>query len=475
MLFMHSLFLNESLPLKRIKFMKIIGRSCFILILIFSAVSFAQGNPRDMLGLFISFGEKDSIAGITDADSALSVEIVNTETKVRRTEMPAVNAMQKEKILKAYKEYSAAVPRATSQGAAAAAPDNRDVSSQRKNHIGYVTTQTAVSYYVYSLAWPIGFDLSPETATAMSLITIPVCFGGHYMFQKRYPLHDAQIQGINYLTFGYVALTYSIPFAFSTDDGLWDAFRLSAVLSMATYPLGIYSGYRLGLKNENNPGRIGMQSLCATSGYLLGVCSPMIYLGENIGESNGRTFMLGSAVAFSIAGHYLGNLYQKDQIIPRGNPAGISSIGILGLMVGATMDSWIQSENLNLNVGIPWATYAGGLAAGMYMFRDRRDQLERGEYNALGLSAGIAAASGINLLVKSEDAGPIMTMLTAGAFSGYFLTSYLTRDLVEKSDNKVEKSSSFDICFNMMPQTSVKRYLKKSYIEYSLAPLVVRF
>jgi hypothetical protein len=455
--------------------MKTIGRLCFSLILIFSAVSFAQSNPRDMLGLFIGFGEKDSIAGITDADSTIIVEIINTETKVRRTEMPAVNAMQKEKILKAYKEYSAAAPGETSQRTAEMEPDNRDISSQRKNHIGYVSTQTTVAYYVYSLAWPIGFDLGSETATAMSLITIPICFGGHYLFQKKYPLHDAQIQGINYLTLGYLALTYSIPFAFSTDDGLWDAFRLSAVLSMATYPLGIYSGYKLGLKNENNPGRIDFQSLCATSGYLLGVCSPMVYLGDNIGERYGRTFMLGSAVVFSIAGHYLGNLYKKDQIIPRGNPAGISSIGILGLMVGATIDSWIQTDNLNLNVGIPWATFAGGLAAGMYVFQDRRDLLERGKYNALGLSAGLAAASGINLLINPYDVGTMMTILTAGAFSGYFLTNHLTRDLVEKSEVKAEKSSSFDFCINMMPQTSVKRYLGKSYMKYSLAPLVVRF
>ncbi|MBN1127572.1 MAG: hypothetical protein JXA71_01200 [Chitinispirillaceae bacterium] len=448
----------------------------FALLASFQTISFAQSSLRDMLGLFVAVPENDSIASITENDSALVVSFTNTETGESRVEEIPVNALQRQKIMAVYQERSR-TPREIKAEAppAVQTSEDKDISAQRRNHIGYVTGQTTLSYYVYSLVWPIGFEMDGKTASALSLFSVPGFFTAHYLFQKRYPLHDAHIAGINYMTLWFLGLTYSVPFALASDEGMWDAFRVAAISSMLTYPAGIYCGYRLGVKNENNAGRVDMQSALAYAGYFLGFTSPMMYLGESMDVQFVRTLSFISATALSVAGHFCGNKYRENGIIPRGNPAGISSYGILGLALGITMDAWIQPENITVLAGIPWVSYLGGLAIGMNVFKSRYDLLERGTYNLLGMLGGIAAASGILIIGEPEDAGLIASILTAGAFSGYGLTNYLTRDLVEKSGANSAKAS-FQLQLGLSPQATVKRLPHgQRYVEYSLSPLAVKF
>lgn len=451
--------------------------ACFVCLgMSFPAKAAAEGTARDMLGLFINLSDKDSVTELREVDSSLVVNITNLESGMQRVENVPVNTFQRRKILDAYQEQKGSAGESKA-GTAPVSPAaaKKDISAQRRNHLGYVTGQTALSYYVYSLVWPIGFEMETKNATAVSMITLPVAFFSHYLLQKKYPLHDAHISGINYLTASSLALTYSVPYAIVSNDGMWDAFRASAIASMATYPLGIYLGYGMGTRNEDNAGRIDLKSVLAWSGYALGLTSPMIYMSEDFEGETVRRLAFSSAIISFLVGHFCGNLYQPGSTIPRGNPAGIAASGFLGFALGGTLDAWIEPDNLTAAVGIPWVGYLGGLLTGMNVFKHRSDLKERGTYNSLGMAAGTAAGIGVCLLTEPEDIGPYVTILTAGAFAGYFLTNSLTRDLVEGSDVR-ESASPFEVRLALAPEARVRRYRgMPQYTEYSIRPVTVNF
>jgi hypothetical protein len=89
--------------------------------------------------------------------------------------------------------------------------------------------------------------------------------------------------------------------------------------------------------------------------------------------------------------------------------------------------------------------------------------------------AGMAAAGGLLLLAEPEHMKTAVTILTTGAFAGYFITSHLTRDLVEKADSR-KSAHSFEIHLSLAPDARVKRYRGlPQFTEYSIRPLTVSF
>lgn len=321
------------------------------------------------------------------------------------------------------------------------ASGRRSVSSQRKNRMWYIGSQTLLSTYVYGLSVPLAFDVqSTRAKVAAPMIIAPFAFGTHFWFAKNRPFEDAHAKGTSYLSMASLYASHALPFALMSWDDAQAAWRVAATTTLFTYPLGIYGGYLLGDAHVDQPGRIDIESKFALGFGLLGFFSPFIYY-EKVNERTQEPIIrlgLGQAVALATAGHFLADQYRSGENIPDGVNTGILDHTALGGTLGLEVAALFDASSVRPWFGAALLGGTLGFMEGLFYYRDSYDSKERGLYNSLGALAGTMVGGGIAVLVfdggqsdYSVKAG-ITSLLVGGAWAGYWITNILTMGMEDR-------------------------------------------
>lgn len=329
-----------------------------------------------------------------------------------------------------------------SQSLAKPAPaSRRSLSSQRKNRMWYIGSQTLMSTYVYGLSVPLAFDVhSTRTKVAAPMIIAPFAFGTHFWFAKNRPFEDAHAKGTSYLSIASLYASHALPFALMSWDDAEAAWRVAATTTLFTYPLGVYAGYKLGDAHVDQPGRIDIESKFALGFGLLGFFSPFIYY-EKVNERTQEPIIrlgLGQAVALATAGHFLADQYRSGENIPDGVNTGILDHTALGATLGVEAAALFDASSVRPWFGAALLGGTLGFMEGLFYYRDSYDSKERGLYNSLGALAGTMVGGGIAVLVfdggQSDYAmkAGITSLLVGGAWAGYWITDILTMGMEDR-------------------------------------------
>ncbi len=315
----------------------------------------------------------------------------------------------------------------------------RSLSSERKNRMWYIATQTPLSTYVYGVAIPNAYDgVSTKARIATPMIVAPFAFGVNFWFAKNHTFEDANLKGTSYLSIASLYASHAL--AFAAID--WDSnpYRYASYLSMATYPLGIWGGYELGNKYLDLPGRIDTEEKFAWSFGLIGFFSPFLYFAHPNGHQETiLRLAFGQSVALGTAGHFLADNYRSGENIPDGVNTGIVDHTALGVATGLGLAAIGDASDFRPWVGSALLGGTVGFMEGLYYYRNSFDSKERGLYNSLGAGAGTLMGGGIAFLStdnrNSEYKNKVITagLLVGGAWLGYCATNLLTDGMEDRS------------------------------------------
>jgi hypothetical protein len=326
-------------------------------------------------------------------------------------------------------------PEPSPAGRKAEPATRRSLSSQRKNRMLYIGSQTIMSTYIYGLSIPLAFDAqSVRIKVAAPMIIAPFAFGTHFWFAKNRPFEDAHVKGTSYLSIASVYASHALPFALMSWDDAEIAWRVAASATLLTYPLGIYGGYKLGDAHVDQPGRIDIESKFALGLGMLGFFSPFIYF-DNVDERTQEPIIrlgLAQSVALAAAGHFLADQYRSGENIPDGVNTGILDHTALGGTLGLEVAALFDASSVRPWLGSALLGGTLGFMEGLMYYRNSYDSKERGLYNSLGALAGILVGGGFAVLIfdggESDYAmkAGITSLLVGGAWAGYWITDVLT-------------------------------------------------
>jgi hypothetical protein len=465
---------------------------------------------RDHLSVFFEFNALDSVIALEQKSAtSLQVTVADGATGETRNLREDVGAKPMQKLLAEANDLGLkTLPLATSapeaesdkpgktekiqtapaasdkpavKRAAAAEPSGRSVSSQRKNRMWYIATQSALTTYVYGISIPIAFDVkSSRVQIATPMIIAPLAFGAHFWYAKNRPFEDSHLKGTNYLSIASLYASYALPYSIMDESN--DRFRMASLLSIATYPLGIWAGYELGDKYVDLPGRIDTQEKFAFGFGLMGFFSPFLYYSRLQGhEEEVIRLALGQSVAMATLGHFLADHYRSGENIPTGVNTGImdhTGLGVgLGLEVAALADAsapqpWIGAALLGGTLGF---------MEGLFYYRNSYDSQERGLYNTLGGMAGTLLGGGLAYLFVRDGSSDyvkktsITSYLVVGTLAGYCITDILTDGLEDRTGLKENKSWTSRLAFNPIPMPEAQFRDREMYLRYRMPGLSYRF
>jgi hypothetical protein len=315
------------------------------------------------------------------------------------------------------------------------------LSSERKNRMLYIGTQTVLSTYVYGVAIPNAYDnVSIKARVATPMIVAPFAFGANFWFAKNRPFEDSHLKGTNYLSFASLYASHAIAFSLINWDS--EPYRYASFMSMVAYPLGIWGGYALGDKYLDRPGRIDTQEKFALGLGLVGFFSPFLYFKHPASGSNTEaTFRLafGQSVAMATAGHFIADSYRVGENIPDGVNTGIVDHSALGAGAGLVIAALSDAQDARPWVGAALLGGTMGFVEGLYYYRNSYDSKERGLYNSLGAAAGTLMGGGFAYLFYDSDKSDyrnkvlIASLLVGGTWLGYCATNLLTDGMEDRT------------------------------------------
>jgi len=442
---------------------------------------------REHLSVFFEFNALDSVIALEQkSPTALQVTVVDGATGETRNLREDVGAKPMQKLLteandlglktlplssaaeeKADKPRPEAAKAAAAEKTAAKEPPRkeetagnatgRSVSSQRKNRMWYIATQSALSTYVYGVSIPLALDVqSTRARIATPMIVAPFAFGAHFWFAKNRPFEDAHRKGTSYLSLASLYASYALPFAIMNQND--NPYRVASLLTIATYPAGIYGGYLLGDQYVDLPGRIDTQEKFALGFGAMGFFSPFLYYDrlETHGEAIVR-LALGQSVVMATLGHFLADHYRTGQNIPDGVNTGIMDHTILGAGVGLEVAALADASHVR-----PWmgaALFGGtlGFMEGLFYYRNSYDSQERGLYNTLGGMGGTLLGGGLAYLFYDDKASDyaqkttMVSLLVGGTLLGYCATNILTDGMEDRTGLKENTSWTNRLAFNPIP------------------------
>lgn len=461
---------------------------------------------REHLSVFFEFNALDSVVALEQKSATtLQVTVADGATGETRNLREDVGAKPMQKLLteandlglktiplsaaaekseqetvKAAKEAPRAEP-----GPAQTGGTGRSVSSQRKNRMWYIATQSAITTYVYGVSIPLALDAhSARIQIATPMIIAPFAFGAHFWFAKDRPFEDSHRKGTAYLSLASLYASYALPFAIMNQDD--NPFRVASFLSIATYPAGIYGGYLLGDKYVDLPGRIDTQEKFALGFGAMGFFSPFLYFDrlETHGESIIR-LALGQSVVMATMGHFLADHYRTGQNIPDGVNTGIMDHTILGAGLGLEVAALANASHIR-----PWmgaALFGGtlGFMEGLFYYRNSYDSQERGLYNTLGGMGGTLMGGGLAWLFYDDGASSyakkasIVSLLVGGTLIGYCATNILTDGMEDRTGLNGKASWTHRLAFNPIPlpepQVIDHGYDREIYLRYRMPGLSYTF
>ncbi|MEO7425762.1 MAG: hypothetical protein ABI036_11285, partial [Fibrobacteria bacterium] len=332
----------------------------------------------------------------------------------------------------------------------------RSLSSERKNRMWYIATQTPLTTYVYGVAIPNAYDgVSTKARIATPMIVAPFAFAANFWFAKNHAFEDANLKGTSYLSIASLYASHAL--AFGLID--WDSepFQYASFLSMAAYPLGIWGGYELGNKYLDLPGRIDTQQKFALSFGLIGFFSPFLYFAHPNDHTEATLRLaFGQSVALATAGHFLADNYRSGENIPDGVNTGILDHTALGVATGLGIAAIADAHDFRPWVGSALLGGTVGFMEGLFYYRNSYDSKERGIYNSLGALAGTLMGGGIAYLASDTDNSAYQdkvlyaSLLVGGTWLGYCATNLLTDGM---EDRGVRRGATWSdhLALNLIP------------------------
>lgn len=355
------------------------------------------------------------------------------------------------------------------------------LSSQRKNRMWYMTYQTIASTYVYGIALPFAYDnVGTKTRIATPMIVAPLAFGANFYFAKERPFEDSHLKGTTYLSIASLYASHALPFALMDWDES-EPYRVTSVLSMAAYPLGIWAGYKLGDKYVDRPGRIDTQEKFALGLGALGFFTPFLYFEDLDGRAETVISLgLGQSLAMATAGHFIADQYRQGQNIPDGVNTGILHHSFLGAAAGLEIAALSDASTVRPWLGSAILGGTLGFMEGLWYYRQSYDSKERGLYNSLGMVAGTLMGGGIAFLaIDDEDSNykvkaMLTSLLVGGTWAGYLAINLLTDGMEDRGAAKPE-SWSDRLAINLIPMPEPVMRDKEMYLRYRVQGMTYRF
>jgi hypothetical protein len=356
------------------------------------------------------------------------------------------------------------------------------LSSQRKNRMWYMTYQTLASTYVYGIALPFAYDnVGTKTRIATPMIVAPLAFGANFYFAKDRPFEDSHLKGTTYLSIASLYASHALPFALMDWDGDTNPYRVTSYISMATYPLGIWAGYKLGDKYVDRPGRIDTQEKFALGLGALGFFTPFIYFEDMGGHAETVVRLgLGQSLALATAGHFIADQYRQGENIPDGVNTGILHHSFLGAAAGLEIAALSDASTVRPWLGSAILGGTLGFMEGLWYYRQSYDSKERGLYNSLGMAAGTLMGGGIAFLALDDNDSPykvkamLTSLLVGGTWAGYLAINLLTDGMEDRGAAK-PASWTDRLAINLIPMPEPMMRDKEMYLRYRVQGMTYRF
>lgn len=411
-------------------------------------VSIAGATLREELAPFLDLGPSDSVVALRRIDSTtIRVELLHGTTRVSRD--LAVSSAFRGRIL--------AAARSSDLAESASAPPPPGVDEQARNRAMFNRIQGSMGAGV--LYWTVGFGLqpsTPSTATGLVLLGYPASYFGHFLYSREREWTDAHLAASNYVSTDlWLTTLLALPFLTKPDGS--DAWRLSTFAAAAAYPVGLHAGYLYGEKRRNDPGRVYLAQSLAAQGALTGaLVLPALLADDDMGENNARTMLRYGALAAvggEVGGHVLAENLFAGETVPGGLGLGVSTLANLGLAtaLGVVMDDDMDGD-FHLTLGAPLVGNTIGTIAALKLLPGRRDTRERSLYIGAGTSLGAIGGTGLLMLSGPDEtwsARQIYAWPLLGAWAGYGIATYLTRDLVEAPSRRASSGRGLigDVAF----------------------------
>lgn len=354
------------------------------------------------------------------------------------------------------------------------------LSSERKNRMWYIGTQTLLSTYVYGVAIPNAYDnVSTKARVATPMIVAPFAFAGNFWFAKNRPFEDAHLKGTSYLGIGSVYASHAI--AFSLIDWDSDPYRYASFASMVAYPLGIWGGYELGEKYVDRPGRIDTEQKFALGFGAMGFFSPWLYYA-NVNHHNEAIFRfgLGQSVVLATAGHFLADQYRSSENIPDGVNTGILDHTVLGTAAGLEVAALSDASSVRPWLGAGLLGGTVGFMEGLYYYRNSYDSKERGLYNSLGAGAGALMGGGFAYLFYDDKKSDyrnkalITSLLVGGTWLGYCAANLLTDGMEDRSGSR-KRDWTDRLAVNLVPMPEPASRDRELYLRFRVPGVTYTF
>jgi hypothetical protein len=279
----------------------------------------------------------------------------------------------------------------------------------------YMGGQLGVSAYLYGVALPAVLDLENRSAILLPAFLITGSLAAHAIYSLNNPLTQAEVLGMNYVSTGSIVGSYALMYALSGPGG--NTFDAASVLALATYPLSLSPGRRLGERYNDNPlvlsKRMTAAGVFATTGAVL----PWVYLESPSGEQYTR-LAAGQFMALGIAGHLLGDFYRPGEGLPDGVNTGIFTHMGFGALLGSALVVTMEPDDSRVVTGVIMGSTLAGFAEGLWFFHDRYDDAEKANYAGFGTLGGMLLAGSV-AWASEANGRTTLWLLSLGGLGGY--------------------------------------------------------
>jgi hypothetical protein len=346
-------------------------------------------------------------------------------------------------------------------------------SGSRSNKVFYVGIQTLYGAYLGGGMLPLLLS-QEERSLAFLYLSTPIALGGHLYSVWEKPIHDASLVAVNYYTTTALTASMLLPWAVvgpsaDSESGM----RVSAGLSLATYPLSLWYAQKQGEAYADNPGRLSLLtsfSLLA-AGHAGFASSHMIDHDWFSSRREGQVMALSTlgAVGTAYAATWF---YKKGEYVSEGYPRDLLLLSLLGMATTAAVGNSLDWKG-GKAYHYMWGGFTLGQIGGFMVKHNCNDSYERASYNTLGALAGYLFGLGLPLLVDSENSNAYLYSSALSAWLGYGVMRYVTRNMLDDSE---KKKTAVQLSLSVIPIYGMKQNVRGEQEDYWKIPgLLVKF
>jgi hypothetical protein len=369
-----------------------------------------QGRLHAQVGLFVDLAPDDSIAAVrAAAPDTLEVVIVSGRGVARTARAPAAPAVLTRLIAAA---RSADVGSAATASYADAVESPKPRARIREDYMG---GQMAATIAVYGVGLVGALQLEGQAMILAPSFAVAAGLAAHSIYSLGNPITESQALGMNYFSSAAILSSYALSYAALGWNN--DAFRIGAGASLLAYPLSLWPGHAYGSSFRNEPWELSKKVVGSGAAAALGALLPWVYFEDADADLYVRTGAL-QLLAFGVAGNFAADLYRPGERISEGTATGIFSHTALGALAGAALHATVDSKDSRVDMGILLGSATAGFAEGLWFFRDRNDDADRGNYASFGMGGGLLLTGAV-ALAGTMDAAPALWLMTAGGLTGY--------------------------------------------------------